>query len=59
MLDVRVGVWERDEGISAAVGAALAGYGAEVSAGRHPAELAAVPLVFICRTPVRCDCLPA
>ena len=51
MLDVRVGVWERDEGISAAVRAALAGYGAEVSAGRHPAELAAVPLELLVISP--------
>lgn len=48
---MRVGVWERDEGISAAVRAALAGYGAEVSAGRHPAELAAVPLELLVISP--------
>ena len=40
---MRIGVWERDEGLAAAWAAALAGRGAEVAAGRHPAELAAPP----------------
>lgn len=37
---MRVGIWERDEGIRTAVEAGLGELAAEVRAGRHPAELA-------------------
>ena len=37
---MRVGSWERDEGIRTAVEAGLGELAAEVRAGRHPAELA-------------------
>ncbi|MFQ7450091.1 MAG: hypothetical protein ACLRNQ_00115 [Flavonifractor plautii] len=41
---MRVGIWERDEGIRTAVEAGLGELAAEVRAGRHPAELVSARL---------------
>ena len=48
---VRVGVWEADEGIAAAVRAGLGVCSAQVRTGRHPAELAASPLELLTISP--------
>ena len=44
---MRVGIWERDEGIRTAVEAGLGELAAEVRAGRHPAELAGARLELL------------
>ncbi len=51
MPGVRVGIWEQDEGVAAAVSAALAERGAAVRTGRHPAELAPWPLELLAVAP--------
>lgn len=48
---MRVGIWERDEGIRAAVEAGLGELAAEVRAGRHPAELAGARLELLTVSP--------
>ena len=48
---MRVGIWEQDEGVAAAVSAALAERGAAVRTGRHPAELAPWPLELLAVAP--------
>ena len=48
---MRVGIWERDERVAAAVEAALAVRGAAVRTGRHPAELADTPLDLLAISP--------
>ena len=46
-----MGIWERDEGIRAAVEAGLGELAAEVRAGRHPAELAGARLELLTVSP--------
>ena len=48
---MRVGIWERDEGIRTAVEAGLGELAAEVRAGRHPAELAGARLELLTASP--------
>ena len=48
---MRVGIWERDEGIRTAVEAGLGELAAEVRAGRHPAELAGARLELLTVSP--------
>ena len=48
---MRVGSWERDEGIRTAVEAGLGELAAEVRAGRHPAELAGARLELLTVSP--------
>lgn len=51
---MRVGVWEADEGITAAVLAGLGAHSAQIWTGRHPAELAAKPLELLTISPGAC-----
>lgn len=48
---VRVGVWERDEGILSAVSAGAQGLEFQLMGGRHPAELAIQPLDLLVISP--------
>ena len=56
---MRVGIWERDEGIRTAVEAGLGELAAEVRAGRHPAELAGARLELLTVSPAGRCCCPA
>lgn len=48
---MRVGIWERNEGISAAVRAGLGAASAQLRVGNHPAEFAVSPLDLLCVSP--------
>lgn len=48
---MRIGVWERNEGIGATAAAGVAALGGELVDGSHPAELAAQPLDLLAVSP--------
>ena len=50
-ITVRVGIWERDEGIFSAVAVGAGPLGAELCRGTHPADLAGEPLDLLTVSP--------
>lgn len=50
-MSMRVGIWERNEGICAAVRAGMGTAAAQLYCGSHPAEFAAAPLDLLCVSP--------